>query len=109
MRNTILRLLGLSYIINIIDEFEYQADLSDSNSVRVYPAGDFSLSMHYGQKESSVDFHTAEERAAFSAGLQCASQFFKGVPDASSYSDEFLEEMSDMDKILLNKKPYGNA
>ena len=109
MRNFILRLFGLGHYISIIDEFDYQANQSENCSVMVYPAGEYTLNIHNGDDMEPISFKTPQERGAFAAGLAHAGEMMQAFSSTQEYEDEFVERMSELDKILLKKKPYGSA
>ncbi len=109
MRNFILRLLGYGYVVPFIEEFDYQASESENNTVRVYPGGEFFLTLHDRGEEQNVPFHTAQERAAFITGLQYAGQMMQAFTTSEPYTDDVVDQMSELDKLLLKKKPYGSA
>ena len=112
MRNIILRLLGHGYLISFIEEFEYQATQSENNSVRVYPSGEYNLTLD-GLETEQMSFDTPMERAAFVRGLRFAGEniygFDLGQAPVDDSAQGFVDQMSELDKILYRKKPYGSA
>ena len=114
MRNFILKLFGMKRYISLIDEFEYQADQSEDNSVMVYPGGKYFLNISVLGEKQEIPFATPQERAAFILGMNTATNSL-GYNMESKSIEEFDEEsetyanMSDLDKLLLKKKSMGSA
>lgn len=99
----------------LVDVCESVREQSETGDIFVYPGGEYGFTLHTpdGDMEPVV-FPTPQERAAFGAGMNYAiglmggQAIFVGGQDPTEF-DKFLEEMSEEDRSLLNKKSAGKA
>ncbi len=109
MRNFILKLFGMKRYISLIDEFDYQAMQSQNNSVKVYPGGKYSLKISVLEKMQELPFSTPQERAAFIAGMDIATNSL-GYSMERQSSEEFNKESEvHLNNDFLFKKCMGSA